>query len=50
MQIERRDFVPGWLWTPSALLMLVLCGLFITAIAFGLARAVDVRGSGAVAT
>jgi hypothetical protein len=41
MQTERRDYVPGWLWTPAALLMLLLCGLFVTAIAVGVARVVD---------
>jgi hypothetical protein len=38
MQTERRDYVPGWLWTPSALLMLLLCGLFVLGISTGLAR------------
>jgi hypothetical protein len=41
MQTERRDYVPGWLWTPAALLMLLFCGLFVTAIALGVARVVD---------
>ena len=31
MQTERRDYVPGWLWTPSALLMLAFCGAFVVA-------------------
>jgi hypothetical protein len=46
MQTERRDYVPGWLWTPSALLMLLFCGLFVVAISAGLARvaATDPRG------
>lgn len=39
MQTERRDYVPGWLWTPAALLMLAFCGAFITALAIGIARA-----------
>jgi hypothetical protein len=44
MQTERRDYVPGWLWTPSALLMLLFCGLFVLGISTGLARvATDVR-------
>ncbi|MCW2993136.1 MAG: hypothetical protein JWQ18_631, partial [Conexibacter sp.] len=38
MQTERRDYVPGWLWTPSALLMLLFCGLFVLGISAGLAR------------
>ncbi len=38
MQTERRDYVPGWLWTPSALLMLLFCGLFVLGISTGLAR------------
>jgi hypothetical protein len=38
MQTERRDYVPGWLWTPAALIMLLLCGLFIAALALGIAR------------
>ncbi|MCW2985082.1 MAG: hypothetical protein JWR63_2652, partial [Conexibacter sp.] len=38
MQTERRDYVPGWLWTPSALLMLAFCGLFVLGISAGLAR------------
>jgi hypothetical protein len=44
MQTERRDYVPGWLWTPSALLMLLFCGLFVLGISSGLARvAADAR-------
>lgn len=39
MQTERKDYVPGWLWTPAALLMLTLCAAFITALAMGIARA-----------
>lgn len=39
MQTERRDYVPGWLWTPAALLMLAFCGAFIAALAVGIARA-----------
>jgi hypothetical protein len=38
MQTERKDYVPGWLWTPSALLMLFFCGLFVLGISSGLAR------------
>jgi hypothetical protein len=38
MQTERKDYVPGWLWTPSALLMLLFCGLFVLGISSGLAR------------
>ena len=38
MQTERRDYAPGWLWTPAALMMLLLCGLFIGALALGIAR------------
>lgn len=38
MQTERRDYVPGWLWTPSALLMLGFCALFVLGISTGLAR------------
>jgi hypothetical protein len=41
MQVERRDFVPGWLWTPSALLMLLLCAAFLVALSAGIARAVE---------
>jgi hypothetical protein len=41
MQTERRDYVPGWLWTPSALLMLLFCGLFVLGISMGLARVAD---------
>jgi hypothetical protein len=41
MQTERRDYVPGWLWTPSALLMLAFCGLFVVGISTGLARVAD---------
>jgi predicted secreted protein len=41
MQTERKDYVPGWLWTPSAILMLVFCGLFILGISTGLARVAD---------
>jgi len=41
MQTERRDYVPGWLWTPAALLMLAFCAVFVAAIAVGVARAVD---------
>ena len=43
MQTERRDYVPGWLWTPAAALMLALCALFSISIAFGIARAADVE-------
>jgi hypothetical protein len=41
MQTERRDYVPGWLWTPAALLMLAFCGLFVLGISTGLARVAD---------
>jgi hypothetical protein len=41
MQTERRDYVPGWLWTPAALLILLACGLFVWAIALGIARVVE---------
>ncbi|WP_445152498.1 hypothetical protein [Baekduia sp. Peel2402] len=41
MQTERRDYVPGWLWTPSALLMLAFCALFVLGISTGLARVAD---------
>ena len=41
MQTERRDYVPGWLWTPSALLMLLFCGLFVLGISTGLARVAE---------
>ncbi len=41
MQTERRDYVPGWLWTPAALVMLLFCGLFVAAISAGLVRAVE---------
>jgi hypothetical protein len=46
MQTERRDYVPGWLWTPAALLMLTFCALFVLGISAGLARvaADDPRG------
>ncbi len=47
MQTERRDYVPGWLWTPAALLMLAFCAAFITAIAFGVARIGDGAADGA---
>ncbi|HEV7751660.1 MAG TPA: hypothetical protein VGO71_08955 [Baekduia sp.] len=45
MQTERRDYVPGWLWTPSALLMLVFCGLFVLGISAGLARVAEDDGA-----
>ena len=41
MQTERKDYVPGWLWTPCAIVMLVFCGLFILGISTGLARVAD---------
>ena len=41
MQTERRDYVPGWLWTPAALLMLAFCALFVLGISTGLARVAD---------
>ncbi len=41
MQTERRDYVPGWLWSPAALIMLLACGLFVAAIAAGVARVVE---------
>ncbi|MCW3021966.1 MAG: hypothetical protein JWR30_1288, partial [Conexibacter sp.] len=47
MQTERRDYVPGWLWTPSALLMLVFCALFVLGISTGLARVAGEDGGGA---
>jgi hypothetical protein len=46
MQTERRDYVPGWLWTPSALLMLVFCALFVLGISTGLARVAEEDGGG----
>ena len=42
MQTERRDYVPGWLWSPAALIMLLACGLFVAVIAAGMARVVEV--------
>lgn len=44
MQTERKDYVPGWLWTPAALLMLAFCGLFVLGISVGLARVADGAG------
>jgi hypothetical protein len=44
MQTERRDYVPGWLWTPAALLMLAFCGLFVLGISTGLACVADGAG------
>jgi hypothetical protein len=44
MQTERKDYVPGWLWTPSALLMLAFCALFVLGISSGLARVADGTG------
>jgi hypothetical protein len=41
MQTERRDYVPGWLWTPAALLVLTFCGLFVLGISTGLARVAE---------
>jgi hypothetical protein len=41
MQTERRDYVPGWLWTPAALLMLAFCAVFVIAIGLGIVRAVE---------
>lgn len=47
LQTERRDYVPAWLWTPAALIMLALCGLFIAALSAGIVRAtVGSRASG----
>ena len=43
MQTERRDYAPGWLWTPAALLMLAFCAVFVAALASGVARAVEVE-------
>ncbi|HYF26436.1 MAG TPA: hypothetical protein VD931_11910 [Baekduia sp.] len=48
MQTERRDYVPAWLWTPAALLMLAFCGLFFTGIGMGIGRICEQeRGDGA---
>jgi hypothetical protein len=44
MQTERKDYVPGWLWTPAAIAMLLACAAFITAMSIGIARATDVDG------
>jgi hypothetical protein len=41
MQTERRDYVPAWVWTPAALLVLACCALFVVAIAAGIARAAE---------
>jgi hypothetical protein len=38
MQRERRDDIPGWLWTFACLLILVLAIVFITALSWGVAR------------
>jgi len=46
MQTERKDYVPGWLWTPAAIAMLLACAAFITAMSIGIARATDVRPDG----
>ena len=46
MQTERKDYVPGWLWTPAAIAMLLACAAFITAMSVGIARATDDDGDG----
>ncbi len=46
MQSERKDYVPGWLWAPAALIMLLLCGVFIAGIAAGIARVTDPQDPG----
>ncbi|WP_196809112.1 hypothetical protein [Conexibacter woesei] len=38
MQRERRDDIPGWLWTAACLLILILAIVFITALSWGVAR------------
>jgi hypothetical protein len=43
MQTERRDYVPAWLWTPAAIVMLLCCAAFLTAMSIGIARATEVR-------
>jgi hypothetical protein len=38
LQRERKDDIPGWLWTVACLLVLVLAIIFISALAWGVAR------------
>jgi hypothetical protein len=38
MQRERRDDIPGWLWTAACVLILVLAIVFISALSWGVAR------------
>ncbi|MCW2998253.1 MAG: hypothetical protein JWN65_1802 [Solirubrobacterales bacterium] len=43
MQTERKDYVPGWLWTPAALVMILCCMAFLVAMSAGIARATETR-------
>jgi hypothetical protein len=43
MQTERKDYVPGWLWTPAALVMILCCMAFLIAMSIGIARATETR-------
>jgi hypothetical protein len=38
LQRERKDDIPGWLWTVACLIVLVLSVIFISALAWGVAR------------
>jgi hypothetical protein len=38
LQRERKQDVPGWLWTTACLVVLALSIVFITSLAWGVAR------------
>jgi len=46
LQRERKDDIPGWLWTAACLLVLALAIVFISALAWGVARVARAGGKG----
>jgi len=47
LQRERRDDVPGWLWTVASVVVLALAAAFLGALAWGLGRVARGKESGA---
>ena len=43
LQRERKDDIPGWLWTAACLVVLALSLMFMASLAWGVARVARTR-------
>ena len=50
LQRERKDDIPGWLWTAACLVVLALSLMFMGSLAWGLARVARTSDDGAGGT